>query len=437
MALFALAIGACAQGLGACASGLHQPYELREGEGGEGGGACSSIADGPTALVSGAFAGEMDVGHARTIVLLDLDGDGLAEICGYDGHQYACHAQREPCDANDEPTWVVPLDTHWQAGAPLHFGDMDGNGRVDLCIRKPDGIWCALQDLDVSTGSLEPWSSAFSDADEWSEAQYSATVQLVDIDTDGDADICGRGPDGLVCVLSSGSGAGAPIIWSVGDEFSDIHTSLSEPESYLTLRFVDVDGDGYPDACLGLPGVQCAINKSPGEIGFDAVTQWASLTAHSAWAYEQYWKTIQYPDIDGDGQRDMCGRGDRFLYCARSLGTTFEETRHMLPELADDQGWNREIRYLSLHVVDVDADGRPDVCGRDESGLVCAWSLESLPVGDGTFFGDLEHWSDAFADDGDFEDDPSQWRTLQTAEIDGTPGLEWCARRRDGIHCTR
>jgi len=39
----------------------------------------------------------------------------------------------------------------------------------------------------------------YTDAQGWGAATYGATVQLGDLDRDGRRDVCGRGPGGLVC----------------------------------------------------------------------------------------------------------------------------------------------------------------------------------------------------------------------------------------------
>ncbi|MCA9620668.1 MAG: VCBS repeat-containing protein [Myxococcales bacterium] len=451
----------------ACAIGLRQDYKLAEGGGGAGlgsgagvGGAADvggttivtglgggggepcvpEVPEGPTVLVSGAFAGSMSEEQAQTITLIDLDGDGLAEICGHDGERFVCHARRAPCDTSDEVFWSLPpLDAAWLTDdaqrTSLRFGDVDGNGRIDACVRKPSGIWCALGQPGVVEAPLERWSSSFSAANGWDGESHAPTIQLMDMDGDGDADICGRGVEGVFCALSVGTGAAPAEKWSVEIDYSDEYPDNKQPFSYLTFRIIDIGGSKQPDVCIGVPGLHCAINKAPGTLELNLSSKWQGMTDHPSWKEEQYYRTIQFPDLDGDGLRDVCARGEGGLYCALSLGTAFDTHHFMLPELADQMGWNQKIRYRTLRVVDVDGDGRPDACGRDGTGIVCGLRLAQLPD-EGPFFANLANWSPAFADDGDFEEDDSQIFTLQTAEVDGTPGVEWCARRLDGIWCT-
>ncbi|MCA9623873.1 MAG: hypothetical protein KC731_32850 [Myxococcales bacterium] len=160
------------------------------------------------------------------------------------------------------------------------------------------------------------------------------------MDGDGKDDICGRGVDGIYCAASGETGAASPIKWSTDNQLADDFPDVMQPQSYSTLRFVNVGGSARPDICLGVPGVRCAISKAPGEIGLDTISTWSELTLFGSWKHEQYWRTFQFVDLDGDGRQDFCARGDNYFYCARSTGDTFEQFRAMLPELADSEGWN-------------------------------------------------------------------------------------------------
>ena len=61
---------------------------------------------------------------------------------------------------------------------------------------------------------------AWADDAGWNKPAYFTTVRMADVDGDGKADACGRGTDGLVCVLSTGDGFGATIS---GPGWGDAH----------------------------------------------------------------------------------------------------------------------------------------------------------------------------------------------------------------------
>jgi hypothetical protein len=83
--------------------------------------------------------------------------------------------------------------------ATIHLGDVNGDGQADACGRAPEGIVCALSN---GSGYLAPsiWLPEMSDAAGW--APHGATISLSDVNGDGRADVCGQGPSGPVCALA-------------------------------------------------------------------------------------------------------------------------------------------------------------------------------------------------------------------------------------------
>jgi peptidoglycan/xylan/chitin deacetylase (PgdA/CDA1 family) len=75
----------------------------------------------------------------------------------------------------------------------IAFGDINGDGRNDVCGRSGAGVRCAL-----STGR------SFTDPTTWlaSGLDASTTIRLVDVNGDGRADLCARGALGTSCALA-------------------------------------------------------------------------------------------------------------------------------------------------------------------------------------------------------------------------------------------
>lgn len=249
----------------------------------------------------------------------DLDGDGRSDLCARAADGLHCFRSTGSGFAA-VPAWTVPEldDAHgWATGASrwasVHLGDVDGDGLADVCGRDGDGIVCARSSGGGFT-ALERWLAGdFTDAAGWGSDAWGATVQLADVNFDRRADLCARGPQGVRCVLSDGTqflaGAGfaAPL-------FAD---GLS-PAIYRSIHFADVDGDGRADVCGRDPsGVACALSDGTtfGRYHFAVNT---AFRDPGGWSDARYGSTVQLADLDGDGRADICGRGPSGITCALS-----------------------------------------------------------------------------------------------------------------------
>ena len=92
----------------------------------------------------------------------------------------------------------------------LRMGDVDGDGRLDVCVRGPDGVGCMLWSGEGFTRGLR--GPALSDAAGWAQEGRFRTLRLADLDGDHRADLCAAGAEGLECHLSH---RGAPFGWPV------------------------------------------------------------------------------------------------------------------------------------------------------------------------------------------------------------------------------
>jgi hypothetical protein len=155
----------------------------------------------------------------------------------------------------------------------------------------------------VTFGGLQLWDSTFSDANGFGLPQYGNTMMFADINGDGRADVCARGMAGLYCELSTGTGFGPLSL--VQDFFSDAN-GWSLGDYFTSLRFADVNGDGRPDICgRGMAGMYCALNTRAGT--FDPATLWdrsssvgPSFSDADGWGLPQYGSTIMFADINDD-----------------------------------------------------------------------------------------------------------------------------------------
>jgi VCBS repeat protein len=168
-------------------------------------------------------AGWLPLFYSGTTQLADLNGDGLADICARGFHGVYCGLSNGIGTFEPVGLWsigknfsnyeLLPPDLSTIYTATFRLADVDGDKRADACIRSAAGFLCAQ-----STGNgfdvYRVWQKKdFRDDQGWKPAppaqpdQYAETVILGDATGDGRADVCMRGPDGMVC---------APSDWCTG-----------------------------------------------------------------------------------------------------------------------------------------------------------------------------------------------------------------------------
>lgn len=315
--------------------------------------------------------------------------------------------------------------------ATLNMADVNGDGRADVCVRhSTQGVRCAM--YDVGTGNFSTFSAKlarFRDADGFGAAPYGSTVQLGDINGDGKADVCGRASDGIYCATWNTStlqftGYGKR---STGIDFSDLVGYNFSASVYRSLRLVDVTGDGKADVCSrNMYGIECAVNNGSGSFG--GVSPWITSEFNNdlLWNDDDSGITIRFGDIDGDGKRDVCGRGFAGMICALNDGANHFHHPHLWSDtgdFSDGEGWTlSESFYGSIRLADINGDGRADVCGRGMNGVMCGLSMGSsfsiaLPFVTVNPYSDTEGWNP-----------PKYGATLAFADYTGDGRPDICAR---------
>lgn len=265
--------------------------------------------------------------HSTTVQLGDVNGDGKADVCGLGAGGVVCGMSSGTSFGNLAPwlSNAYMPNVYQNAGyyGTLRLADVTGDGRADLCFRLADGVYCAVSEtLNGVNHFATPvrWTPRYSDADGWLPAKWSTSIQLGDLDGDGKADLCGRGIGGLYCARSNGTNAFVgDAWWSAG---TVPYGNFSEAEGfgnsgyYQTFRLGDLDGDGKADACLrSAAGVLCA--KSTGS-AFEVYKVWqkADFRDDQGWIPSQYSATFMLGDVTGDGKADLCGRRSDGVVCS-------------------------------------------------------------------------------------------------------------------------
>jgi MYXO-CTERM domain-containing protein len=350
----------------------------------------------------------------------DVNGDGKADVCGRDPTGVVCATATSGGFSapfagpawSDAEGWMPA-----RYASTVQFGDVNGDGKGDACARASAGITCALS---TGTGFGTPFAGpAWSDAAGWTRPEYYATVQLADVNGDGMSDVCGRGAAGITCVLSTGTGFGTPF---AGPAWSDA-AGWNVPNWYRTIRFPDVDGDGKSDVCgRSSDGIHCALSTGAG-FGADFLgPAWGDA---EGWGRAAYASTIQFVDVSGDHKADVCGRSDTGIVCEISMGTGFGAPVAG-PAWSDAAGWNAPMYYATIVFPDLNGDGASDICGRGPSGMTCALSTPTAVVTEfpGPAWSDAEGWNE-----------PRYYGTIGAGDIDGDGNDDLCARGATGVTC--
>ena len=228
--------------------------------------------------------------YTSTIRMADVDGDGKMDVCARGlNNVYCWFWEGEKLSADMEMNnWG--WDGAWRDQkhyATIRFADINGDGKADLCGRDAKGIVCQLSTGRAPFGQ-EIRGPEWSDEHGWGDYDNYSTIMFGELNGDGKDDVCARANANVSCHLSSGDGFNGGEYHI--DAFSD-EKGWNKPEHFRTLRMGDINGDGRMDICgRGAEGIECFVFN--GE-GFTAVAgpPWQDA---EGWAEARYYSTFRF-----------------------------------------------------------------------------------------------------------------------------------------------
>ncbi|GJL61217.1 MAG: hypothetical protein NPIRA03_40740 [Nitrospirales bacterium] len=274
----------------------------------------------------------------------------------------------------------------------IQMADLDGDGQAELLGRCTSGIEAYSFNTKTGVWSPLPPGPGWTDAGGWDQAKYYLTIQTGDLDGDGKAELLARSAEHMVA-YSYSAPAGQPTqgTWHElppGPDWSD-KGGWDHAEYYATIQTGDLDGDGKAELLArGAGGI--AAYSYRGE-AWHELPPGPGWTDAGGWDQAKYYLTIQTGDLDGDGKAELLARGAGGIE-AYSFNTKTGVWSPLPPGpgWSDKGGWDQAKYYLTIQTGDLDGDGKAELLARGAGGIA-AYSYRGeawheLPPGPG--------WSD-------------------------------------------
>lgn len=394
----------------------------------------------------------------------DIDGNGIPDLCVPEFGRISCWINT---GNNFKGRFTSPMEGNLSEGrnfehALLQYPDLNRDGRSDVCGHFHDGVLCWLSN-GINFERIVPgprWNFSFH--------ATAKTLRYPDVNADGFPDICALTESGIECYPGSNDGflvnensringpAWRQLIVGIGSD-NKKNTHWNHPKHLQTIRYLDLNGDGSSDICgRSVTGIECYLtisgqfdleNPIKGPSWSDKIIQETSNTndknskAITDWAQEQYYSTIEFPDLNADSLPDICGRDRNGIICYLNVGGLFNissslrgpDWKDVSKPIAQPQNdiidWSNKERYSSIRYVDINSDSKIDICGRYPQGYMCSISLgdkishiliNGPPVKDTG----QSNWSK-----------PELSTSLHFIDIDGNNLVDVCGRTAAGIVC--
>lgn len=298
------------------------------------------------------------VGNAPTsVIVVDLDGDGRAEIVAANNGSQSVSVLRNQTAPGGTLSFTVQGQRATGVGAQwIRHADLNNDGRPDLIVAGDPSPTNALAVLLNTTNIAAGTGPEFSAAQGFGGNFTATGLALADIDGDGRIDVLVNGPGGVRVFRNTTTPGASTVTFA-----TPVLVAGSGPGAGLGIG--DVDGDGRPDLVRtsGLGSVTVLRNTSigPGSISFGAPIAFDV-------GFDDY--DLAVTDLNGDGRPDIVltrfsGNELRVLRNLTRPGGT--PKFQLLPAIAVPG------RPIGLELGDLNGDGIPDLAvSQSETGTI-------------------------------------------------------------------
>jgi hypothetical protein len=314
--------------------------------------------------------------------------------------------------------------------ATIQLADIDGDGQAELMGRWAGGVQVNHFDTATDSWVARRPGPPLSDSAHWDQPQYYTTIQFGDIDGDGQAELVARGPEGIEA-WHYDPHADSWTLLETGGPFPDLPrggtdaTHWDQPQYYTTIHLADIDGQ--PGAELigrGADGLH-AYRYEQKTRTWSPLADLPELNDSAGWDQPERYSTIQLADIDGRQGMELAVRGGDGVHVYRYDAKAGSWTLlSLIPELNDADSSNRLQGYSTIHLADIDGHPGAELIARAADGLRVYRYQKSGWIP----LAPLSHLSDANG-----WNRPQYGATIQSADVDGQPGAEIIARGSEGI----
>jgi len=305
--------------------------------------------------------------------VIDYDNDGLKDIVAYAPNGIVW--SKNTGSAFAAPTLIYAgynSNGGWNSASHVRtMADVDGNGTPDFVGFGSAQVFTYLSGGVASEVIVA--SNEFTVG--WDTTKHYRYVK--DVDGDGKADIVGFGQGSMFTALGQSNGSFAAAVNFKTGALSFTNNNGWRPGDY-PIYLEDINNDNKPDIVgFGYAAVQVMINESTvGNVAFSDPVIWNSgFTRSTGWKQPYNENPRFVVDINNDGYKDIAGFGLSLVFAAENQlpkgKSEFDgDPARVTYSFNVGSNWISGGRYNSRYVRDINNDGRADILGFGNAGVI-------------------------------------------------------------------